>query len=195
MLENLRRGEQAVGDGQGIDGGDSQGDQDNDQTSASTIDDIRVADDFIRLLKNATLDNAGLEENILDRLRHPLEHPPEALSPYTRLSIDVFLSITHASEATYNNVRNAIIRCFPESEVLSYHEVKNLIADLTGVVAVAHDMCINSCHAYTGPFAELEECRYCNEPRYDQDVLRRTGEKVSRQQFSTILLGPQLAAI
>ncbi|KAE9383504.1 hypothetical protein BT96DRAFT_843748 [Gymnopus androsaceus JB14] len=56
-------------------------------------------------------------------------------------------------------------------------------------------MCINSCHTYTGPFKDLESCCYCHEPHYDQDQLQRDGSKVLCQQFSTILLGPQLAAI
>ncbi|KAJ3753884.1 hypothetical protein EV360DRAFT_96836 [Lentinula raphanica] len=38
-------------------------------------------------------------------------------------------------------------------------------------------MCINSCHAFTGPWEDLEYC-----------------DRVPRLRFSTILLGPQLAA-
>ncbi|KAE9389677.1 hypothetical protein BT96DRAFT_959981 [Gymnopus androsaceus JB14] len=53
------------------------------------------------------------------------------------------------------------------------HEVKKLIADITGVVAIYCDMCINSCHTYTGPFKDLESCCYCHEPHYDQDQLQR----------------------
>lgn len=107
----------------------------------------------------------------------------------------MYLSIMHASEATYNSICLAILHCFPESKLLSYYKVRNLIADITGVVSVSHHMCISSCMAYTGPFKDLEECQYCQEPRYDQEQLRRNGEKVSRQKFSTTLLGPQLAAI
>ena len=30
-----------------------------------------------------------------------------------------------------------------------------------------HDMCINSCLAYTGPYKHLEICPECGEPRYE----------------------------
>ncbi|KAJ3897144.1 hypothetical protein F5879DRAFT_781477, partial [Lentinula edodes] len=160
----------------------------------SSIEDIRIADEFIQLLHEATLENSGLDERTIEQLRNPLEGPPDELDPDTRLSIDLYLSITHASEATYSSVRNAILLRFPETNILSYHCVKSFIADTTGVISVYSDMCVNSCHAFTGPWTDLEYCFYCNEPRYDLDQLRQTGDKVPRLQCSTILLGPQLAA-
>src|ERR1700720_3379224 len=62
--------------------------------------------------------------------------------------------------------------------------------------ALVHDMCINSCVAYTGPLRDLEICPECGEPRYDPIKLAATaGEaKVARQEFYTIPIGPQLQA-
>ena len=57
-------------------------------------------------------------------------HPQEILTlddPDERLSIDIFLSVTNASEATYNSVIAGIIRRYPDSRVLTYHRVKRLI--------------------------------------------------------------------
>ncbi|EGO03228.1 hypothetical protein SERLA73DRAFT_174684 [Serpula lacrymans var. lacrymans S7.3] len=58
-------------------------------------------------------------------------------------------------------------------------------------------MCVTSCLAYTGPFASLEICPKCGEPRYDQSKLVSSGgkEKVPRQQFHTIPVRPQLQAL
>jgi hypothetical protein len=53
-------------------------------------------------------------------------------------------------------------------------------------------MCINSCHAFTGPFADAEHCTTCAEPRYDS---LRLPAKIPRKQYHTIPLGPQLQAI
>lgn len=103
--------------------------------------------------------------------------------------------MTNASEETYNACRNAILCRYPDSGVLSYYAVKKLVAEITGVVAVYDDMCINSCHAFTGPFAHLESCIICGEARYDATQLAATGRKAPRQQFCTILLGPQLQAL
>lgn len=73
--------------------------------------------------------------------------------------------------------------------------MKKLVADITGVIAVYDDMCINSCHTFTGPFAQLESCSICGEARYNQVQLTSTGKKVPQQQFCTIILGPQLQAL
>jgi hypothetical protein len=81
---------------------------------------------------------------------------------------------------------------YPESEMLSYHDIKNLVAKITGVCAVYDDMCINGCHAFTGPFAGLQSCHVCSEPRYDPDKFASSGKEVPRQQACTIPLGPQL---
>ncbi|KAF8227917.1 hypothetical protein L208DRAFT_1491054 [Tricholoma matsutake] len=57
-------------------------------------------------------------------------------------------------------------------------------------------MCINSCHAFTGPFEHLEACSICSESRYDPAILASSdGElKKPRLQFSTLMPGPQLQA-
>lgn len=115
--------------------------------------------------------------------------------PDTLLSLDLFLAVTNASEETYKSCRNAILRRYPDSEVLSYHSVRKLVAEISGVVAIYDDMCINSCHAFTGPFSHLESCTLCGESRYDVPKFASTGKKIPRQQCVTIPLGPQLQAL
>ena len=51
-------------------------------------------------------------------------------------------------------------------------------------------MCINSCIAYTGPFKDLDKCPKCATERYKEN-----SNKVPRQQFYTIPLGPQIQAL
>ena len=76
-------------------------------------------------------------------------------------------------------------------------QVKNAIVTLTGVEAVVHDMCTNSCIGFTGPFAHLDHCTECGESRWDPDHLRESQGTVKspRKQFSTLLVGPQLQAM
>ena len=52
-----------------------------------------------------------------------------------------------------------------------------------------HDMCIKTCLAYTGPFADLHHCPICREVRWDSST------KKARQTFHTIPIGPQLQAL
>jgi len=58
------------------------------------------------------------------------------------------------------------------------------------------DMCINSCAAFTGLFADLESCPRCKKPHYDPDKLEKSrGEiKVPRKKFTTFPVGPQIQA-
>lgn len=141
-------------------------------------------------MKNATLED-HLDETALNQIRNPPEEQLTLDNPDDRYSIDVFLSITTASEATYNAIRLATLRRYPDSEMLTYHKVKRLVADLSGVVPIRSDMCINSCVGYTGPFADLECCPMCGQERYDP----LHAGKVARKQFHTIPVGPQLQAL
>lgn len=50
-------------------------------------------------------------------------------------------------------------------------------------------MCIKTCLAYTGPFADLHHCPICGEARWDSST------KKARQTFHTIPIGPQLQAL
>ncbi|KAH9069670.1 hypothetical protein EDB83DRAFT_2204142, partial [Lactarius deliciosus] len=160
------------------------------------IDSIKVSQDFIKEIRAATLNNGNLDGDLIDRLRNPCEWPADISDPDIRLSLNLFLAVTNASEDIYKSCRDAILRRYPESSVLSYHSVKKLVAEISGVVAVYDDMCINSCHGFTGPFSQLESCNVCGEARYyDATQLASTHRKVSQQQFCTILLGPQLQAL
>jgi hypothetical protein len=73
---------------------------------------VRTSQAFVQCLKEATLENSGLEEEDIERLRNPTAILPDHLDDrYLRLSIDVFLACTNASEETYKSVRAAILRC------------------------------------------------------------------------------------
>src|SRR6266850_406546 len=84
---------------------------------------------------------------------------------------------------------------YPSTNILSYYSVKKLVLEITGIIAVYSDMCINACHAFTGPFSQCNSCTICGESRYNMVQLASTDKKVPCQQFCTILLGPQLQAL
>ena len=131
---------------------------------------------------------------MLERLRHPLEEVTELDDPDIRLSIDLFLADTDGSEKIYNESRAACLRRHSTDKVLSHHLVKKKVAELSGITSIIHDMCPNTCVAYTGPYADLDKCPLCHESRYDEARLASTGKKEPRQQFHTFPLGPQCQA-
>jgi hypothetical protein len=173
-------------------------DNDEDELPAlarSRIEHIKIAQQFIDEIAAATLENGKLDEDVIERLRNPDEGPVDISDPNVRLALDLFMACENSSQKTYTAARDSILRRFPETELLSYHLVNKLVANISGVVSVKDDMCINSCRAFTGPFASLEACSICAESRYDPVQLGLTGKKVPRQQSCTFPLGPQLQAL
>jgi len=155
---------------------------------------------FIKLLRNASLDDMGMQmdEEDLERLRKPPTHELNLeFEPDLRLALDLFLANYTSLVDAYNQNRKAMQRRHPEDEVYTYDQAKRLVRHLSGIVPLAHDMCINTCIAYTGPFADLETCPYCNTPRYNLIVPgERVGKKKTPQrEFHTMLIGPQLQAL
>ncbi|KAJ6504331.1 hypothetical protein C8R47DRAFT_1210401 [Mycena vitilis] len=94
--------------------------------SLPQMDDIRIANKFIECLRAASLDNEdeALPPELLERLRNPPQTPLTLDSPDHRLSLDIFLSVSNASEETYNSVRLAILRRHPEDDILTYHRLR-----------------------------------------------------------------------
>jgi hypothetical protein len=164
-------------------------DPDVPEATAVCVAELRTAIAFVDGLKSASLDDEDLDAETLERLRNPPEGLADSIDPDLRLAIDLFLSASNASEENYTSSRKAFLRRHPEDDILTYARIKTKIAELTGIVPLVHDMCINSCLAFTGPFAQLSECPTCNEPRFDP----RT--ELPRQQFHTIPIGPQLQAL
>ncbi|KAG6875424.1 hypothetical protein C0992_003906 [Termitomyces sp. T32_za158] len=166
----------------------------NDQLPEAHIESLRVSQEYIHLIQNATLDGDKLDSDTFDRLQNPIQGPVDVLNPDDKLSLEIFTA-TNSSEATYNQCCAAIHRRYPDSHLLTFYKVKQLIANISGVVPVMDDMCINSCHAFTGPYANLDACSICKEPRYDVLQFTQHGKKMPRQQACTFPLGPQIQTL
>ena len=109
----------------------------------SRIENVRLAQQYIQRISSATLDDGTLDEDIIHRLRHPIEGEVDISDPDTHLSLDIFFACSHASEETYNSICNAIKWRFPSTDILSQYQTKKLIETISGVVSVVNDMCIN----------------------------------------------------
>lgn len=167
---------------------------DEQEPIPSLIEHVKTAQAFIEEIKKATLDNGKLDLSVIERLRNPNEEVVDVSDPDLRFSLEFYMSCTNASEATYNSVRKSILRRFP-TKVLSHYLAKKLVSDISGVVCINDDMCINSCHAFTGPFEGLDTCTICSEPRYTEIPAGRQQKKVPRKESTTFPLGPQIQAL
>ena len=161
----------------------------DDLLENSRLDDIRTSFQFIHAIKKATLDDpsCNLDKDVIDRLRHP-PTTPLSLSEGQRFSLSLFLSMQNAPQEVYTSTRETILHHHPTDELLTLDRVKRLVAEISGVIPIARDMCINSCMAYTGPYLALNQCPVCLEPRY-------VDKRKPKQTFNTFPLGPQLQAL
>ncbi|KAF8345425.1 hypothetical protein F5887DRAFT_885039, partial [Amanita rubescens] len=116
----------------------------------SEIDDIKTAAQFIEELKHAKLDNSNMHPNDIARLREaPKDFPFDVCDPDFLLSLRTFLAVNNASQDVYNSFRDAYLIRHPKDHVfLSYDQIKRRIQQISGIVPITHDMCIDTCAAF-----------------------------------------------
>ena len=159
---------------------------------------LRTSADFIHALRHTTLDDPrlGMSAEAVERLWNPLRDDPSlSIDADTKLAIRLFRN--NPSAKTYEANRGDILLRHPDDALPSYYKIKRLVADMTGIESVVHDMCINSCMAYTGPFSELETCPICSESRYELSESQSSSgsQRKPRKKFHTIPVGPQIQAL
>lgn len=157
----------------------------------SKIDKLRITAEFIRGLQTATLEKSNMSAEDIQCLRTPSSEFPDDMvnDRHFLKALRTFLATTDASEKTYDDVRAAHQACYPDDPYLSFYQIRRQVELLTGVTPIMHDMCVDSCVGFTGPFDLLDMCPKCSEPRY------HTGTTNPRRQFPTIPIGPVIQAL
>lgn len=164
------------------------------------LEDLHLRLEFIKQICNASLEDKGMQmdEENLKHFQDPLDHKL-ALddTPDICLSLKLFLANINSPVEVYNANRAAILQHHPNDDIFTHDSVKRFVKHLTGVVPLIHDMCIDTCVVYTGPYHDLEKCSQCDEPQYDPTIFETSGgkKKVTRHQFHTMPMGPQLQAL
>lgn len=170
-------------------------DEDLDQLhSMAQLEDIQDAMAFITALRKANLDDpySRLPADAVERLRNPPRQLPDITDPDLIISLKFYFANTTVK--AYNTIRDATIERHPDDDIYSHHRIKRTAAELSGVVPIVHDMCPNTCLAFTGPYADHDRCPRCGEERWD--AKKSTAQKkVARQTFDTFPVGPQLQAL
>ena len=167
-----------------------------DLLDKTELSDLKESLLFIKALRETSLDDTTLEKDDLYRLRNPPTEPPDISDPDVRLSLDIFIALDQSSQDAYRKVRTAITRRFPACNILTFEQVRAKTKEISGVCMLSNDMCIKTCVAFTGPYADMTACPICDEPRYDQTSLMRSQarKKVPRRKYQTLPLGFQLQA-
>lgn len=153
--------------------------------------------EYIFLLQDASLTNSGLSDGDLKQLKNPTADPDIDLESdfNTKLSLDLFLALQTYPDAVYAKVTTILNKALPSLSLLSLYRIKCFTQVLSKVATVKHDMCPNSCLAYTGALADRDKCYECQLPRWDPDQLSKHDKKVPLAQFETITIGSQLQVL
>ncbi|TBU21510.1 hypothetical protein BD311DRAFT_830762, partial [Dichomitus squalens] len=129
-----------------------------------TLEELKQAIAFIKALKGATLEESGLDPQVIERMHNPQRDGdlPDLTAPENRelhQALKQFIVNGHSEQAYRDN--RAIAMEFTEGLVLpTYEAMQKLVQELSGVVPIVTDMCPETCVAYTGPFAALDRCPY-----------------------------------
>ena len=108
-----------------------------------TLEELKIAQAFIKAVQDATLDNSNLDSAVRDRLKNKIQEPLDlSEDPAILTSIELFLDMTLAttSQKVYENVCATFFRHMQrinpsvDFELLSHYRVQEKIAELTGVL-------------------------------------------------------------
>ncbi|KIK13056.1 hypothetical protein PISMIDRAFT_119622 [Pisolithus microcarpus 441] len=155
---------------------------------------------FILALKNMSLKDPAskLTSKAIEKIQNPPSHADPINDPGTHFSTSTYLALENASQLAYNRVCQAAQCHTPKFDcILTFHNIEKSIPSYTRVISIEHDMCHNTCMAFTGPFSQLEACPTCNMSCWKQERLQGTHRRsrVAAQTFTTIPISPQLQAL
>ncbi|KAI0707470.1 hypothetical protein C8T65DRAFT_552429, partial [Cerioporus squamosus] len=126
---------------------------------------FRDGHDFAVLLETAELEGSALDEATIHRLQNP-PHETKHPTDHELAGFKMYMACGDASEQNYTDHRNVHLFLHPEDEdIPTYEHVKKLAVEHTGIQPIRTDMCVNTCIAFTGPYAEKEKCPFCKEDR------------------------------
>ena len=106
----------------------------------SSIDKLKKTAHPIDALRGATLEQSDMRQEDIDRLRAAEPGPRlDVTDKHFVMALRIFLATSNTShwQATYDAVRSAVIKCYPDDPFLSFHQMKQHVAEqlrVSGVV-------------------------------------------------------------
>ena len=126
---------------------------------------LKLSCQFVDAVARATLNNSGLSDEVLLRLRDPPQHLLKIDDPSELYSLKQYLASQGASHKTYTAFRENHNDAFPDIPMLTYEQIDKRVGEWSGIHPIVHHMCPNSCITYTGPLVDLETCPKCKHSR------------------------------
>ena len=101
----------------------------------------------------------------------------------------LFLALTNSSQEHYEQIHKVTMNTYPNDPFLSFDQIKQHVEWISGVVPLLHDMCINTCHAFTDPYTDLNKFPTCSTSRHHPE----TGKAGNSSQWFQLALSFKLS--
>ena len=95
--------------------------------------------EFIKGLEGANLNNDPILDNVWEQLWSPPTAFPH-IDDNLHMCLRIFLDIVNGSQASYDSVCQSIKQQYPDTQTLTYDQMKQKLTVLTGVVPLMTDM-------------------------------------------------------
>ncbi|KAF6742930.1 hypothetical protein DFP72DRAFT_1102920 [Ephemerocybe angulata] len=177
-------------DGNGSQGGgqqEGQGDQEEeDDMPTATLENLKESLQFIQDIRDALISDDIFPKDLQAAVLEPIEEIFNLDDDDVKLSLTAYLSISNASEEVYRKIQKMVKERYPDSQMLSFEQIKKKVQEFSRVTPIVSHMCVNSCVAFTSKYKDLHACPRCGQLRY-----RTKGKntKIPRRKFYTLPIG------
>ena len=121
--------------------------------------DLQTTQQFLDLLHVAVFESSGMQDDDIKSLHNPGSED-DLVDPLLVLrSLRHFINEVHSSRDHYKTMHQIELLNNPTDEFLTFNQVKCWVRRLSGVISLEHNMCLNSCVAYTGLYKNRRPVR------------------------------------
>lgn len=102
-----------------------------------------------------------MSELAIQRLRNPPTEPIHIENQGIQHLISVYLTLEHASQQAFEQVCQSTAHNLADStmakDILTFAATEQVITQYMGIESIEHNMCPQTCLAFTGPYAVLDK--------------------------------------
>lgn len=131
---------------------------------------------FIDPLKGTSLEGSRLSVEEIYWLQH-LKDPLSNLRKDIGLcvSLELYLGPSGDPQRYYTTARDVMLCAHPEDNILSYDKVKRLACNISSIIELKIDMCIDPCTVFSGLWKDHDNCYHCHKSCWQAGPLEKDG--------------------
>ncbi|KAF6756121.1 hypothetical protein DFP72DRAFT_810840 [Ephemerocybe angulata] len=133
---------------------------------ALPVESLKESLQFIHDIRDALISDDIFPKDLQAAVLEPIEGIFNLDDDDVKLSLTAYLSISNASEEVYRKIQKMVKERYPDSQMLSFEQIKKKVQEFSRVTPIVSHMCVNSCVAFTSKYEDLHACPRCGQLRY-----------------------------